>query len=82
MPLYQLDILMSEAGRVEARALRHAIQAASAPHLKASDRRSLLRRLDKAASVPQPDAPPLAQAGTHDPAAAAAWFAARGVRTV
>ena len=80
MPLYQLDILLGELGRVEARALRYAIQATSAPHLKASDHRALRRRLEKAASVPQPAAPTQAQPGTHDPAAAAAWFAARGVR--
>jgi hypothetical protein len=81
MPLYQLDILMSELGRIEARALRRDIQAATSPHLKAADRRAMLRRLDKAASVPAPETPPPTP-GTHDPAAAAAWFAARGVRTV
>jgi len=82
MPLWQLDILMSEAARVEARALRYAIQATTAPHLKASDRRALLRRLDSAATVKAPEPEPMAVRGDHDPAAAAAWFAARGVRTV
>jgi hypothetical protein len=83
MPLWQLDILMGEAARVEARALRYAIQATTAPHLKASDRRALLRRLDSAATV-KASAPsePMAARGDRDPAAAAAWFAARGVRTV
>jgi hypothetical protein len=73
MPLYQLDILMSEAARVEARALRYAIQATTAPHLKPNDRRALLRRLDSVATVKPPEPEPMAQTGAHDPVAAAAW---------
>jgi hypothetical protein len=82
MPVYQLDILLSEAPRVEARRVRQGIQAATAPHLKASDRRTLLRQLDRLARVPEPAATPVVEPTAHDPAAAAAWFAQRGVKVV
>jgi len=83
MPVYQLDILLSEAPRVEARRVRQGIQAATAPHLKASDRRTLLRQLDRLARVPEPTpATPVVEPTAHDPAAAAAWIAQRGVMVV
>ena len=82
MPIYQLDILLSELPRVEARQLRRDIQATTAPHLKPSDRRALLHRLDRAAQV-RVAAPTTSDTErVHDPVAAAAWFAERGVRTV
>ena len=82
MPSWQLDILLSEQARVEARALRMALTAASVPHLDKDARQRLVRSVDRMADVPRPAAPTLASQGVYDPEAAARWFAEQGVQTV
>ena len=79
MPRYQLAILLAEQPRIEAQRLSALITASSSPHLKESARRDLLRRVGKVASPPK-DAPAEMPKTGNDPAKAAAWFAARGVR--
>jgi hypothetical protein len=58
-----------------------AISAAVAPHLKQHDYRALVRRLGVQASALDPSTPrePMEKI-SHDPAAAAEWFASQGVR--
>jgi hypothetical protein len=79
MPRYLLFLLADEAAAVEARATRQYATAASVPHMDKSDRRNLLHKLDRQADGPPPPAPEIPKIA-HDPAAAAAYFAARGIR--
>ena len=79
LPFWQLSILISEQPRIEAQRLSAAITAASSPHLKASARRDLVRRVGKVADLPKPPAAEMPKERI-DPAAAAAWFAERGIR--
>lgn len=79
MPRWQLTILMSEQQRVEAQRTRTLITAASAPHMREQARRDLLRSIDRHAAPPAPPPTPMTKE-RYDPDAAAAWFAARGVR--
>ena len=80
MPRWQLHILIAEQPRIEAQRLHAQITAAASPHLKDSARRDLLRRVSRVASPPKPTLVGETPKQAHDPAAAAAWFAARGVR--
>lgn len=81
-PLWAIEALTGELEAIEAEDLRRAATAAVAPHLKDGDRRALFAQL-RAATEPQgiiPRAPTPIVA--HDPEAAAAYFAAQGVRVV
>jgi hypothetical protein len=79
LPRWQLDILIREQPRIEAQRLSSAMTAASAPHMKASARRDLTRRIGRIAHLPTTE-PPEMPKERIDPAAAAAWFAERGIR--
>lgn len=63
---------------MEAHRIRQLITATSAPHLTISARRELLRQLERIGTIREPVQPIPKQA--HDPQAAAAYFAARGIR--
>ncbi len=80
-PAYLLRILAAEAGRIEAGRQLSAVAATLAPHWREGDRRGYLRELELRAA---PSRPPVATMPKEriDPEAAAAWFAARGVRVV
>lgn len=83
-PLWALRILVDELPALEAADLAQAAQAATVPHMKDGDRRGLWHEL-KAAARPRgrraapPELRP-AEPRTHDPAAAAAFFASQGIR--
>jgi hypothetical protein len=79
LPRYLLHVLIREQHRVEAQHMRRLMTATSAPYLKASDRADLIRRIERAADLPEPPASPMPKERI-DPEAAAAWFAARGIR--
>lgn len=82
IPGYQLRELIVHLDGVEADRLRQATTAATLPHTKASDYRAFLRSLEARTRnlYPRPKAQPMEKVG-HDPEAAAAWFAARGIVT-
>ncbi len=63
---------------MEAHRIRQLMAATTAPHLAAPARRELLRQLERIGTVCEATAPIPKQA--HDPQAAAAYFAARGIR--
>lgn len=73
---------MSELAAIEAEDLERAATAALTPHLKAGDRRAFFRSVqtltDPQGIIPRAPTPIVA----HDPEAAAAYFAAQGVRVV
>lgn len=81
MPLYLLTELCHYLPAIEAAEQRAAVTVTSAPHAKAADYRALLRQLDAQARQLRPAQPK----GTiehirEDRDAAAAWFAAMGVK--
>lgn len=83
-PAYLLRELIAGMGEVDAAARLAAITAAAYPHMKDAARDDLiweLRTMTEPAGYIPPTAQP-APPAARDPAAAAAWFAARGVRVV
>ena len=83
MPLYQLAILTEHLPALEASEMRAAMTAASAPHMKDGNRRTLYRQLDSLARPLEPrEEPQPIEKIAHDPEAAAAWFADMGVKVV
>lgn len=69
---------------LEAQALQHAVMAAAAPHAKPGDYRALLASLEASAALlnpPRAVVQPMPKERI-DPAAAAEWFAAQGIRVV
>jgi hypothetical protein len=79
LPRWQLTILVTEQARIEATRLSAAMTAATSPHLTPRAQRDLVRRVRRTADLPRPE-PAEIPKERHDPAAAAAWFAERGIK--
>lgn len=78
MPRYQLHTLIKQLPALEAFEAQQAATIAMVPHTKNEDRRSFFRRLKALVRPLEPRKLPPPKPTIHDPAAAAAWFAARG----
>ncbi len=72
-------VLSEELHAIEAGRMRQMTTASIAPHLTPPARRDLLRTLDRLYQGSREVPLPMTKVG-HDPAAAAAYFAARGIR--
>lgn len=84
MPAYLLRPLCDYLPALEAADLRRAVTAATAPHVKQHDYRSLLWTLDaqmRPLYPPPPDEPAIEHV-EEDRDKAAAWFAEQGVKVV
>lgn len=81
-PRYLVAILAEAAGAIDAGRTRQMMQAAMTPYVSKSDRQGMFRRLGRLADGPAPNPEPAANPApiVHDPEAASAYFAARGVR--
>jgi hypothetical protein len=83
-PAYLINLLIQQLPAIEAEQSLRQVSIVSTPHLKPRDRRSYVQRLARKAKSnaarekPQRQYPDAVQ----DPAAAADWFASRGIKVV
>lgn len=78
MPVYQLRVLVDHLAALEAKEQMAMATAASAPHMKTTDRRRYLRELEGLTWRLRPAPPARPEPTEIDPVKAAEWFAAQG----
>ncbi len=76
-----LEMLLTQMPAREAALQLDGITVALSPHLKTSDLRSLIRRLERRADSTPTETPDPMEKIAHDPEAARAWFVAHGIVT-
>lgn len=80
IPRYMLRLMIEQLPALEALEAQQAATIALLPQAKDQHRRSFFRTLRGLVKRFEPRKLPLPRPTVHDPAAAAAWFAARGAK--